>query len=229
MTLTMAALWANNALEALLLLLLLRGGIFRQLPAFCCYLLWNLSCNVAMTSVYQLLSTHAYLRIYLAVMILDALFEFAVLAELARVVARYSRAESMRRYLLLLLLALATMLLWSLANWSASGEFSRLFQVYSHFRQLFAILRVAILLALAWWSSLQGFRWPEAALRVAAGMGFYSIVELTVIILHTRQNPGPPYAFLDQIVLVSYLSTLLYWVLVFAQKRAKKQNFSVQM
>jgi hypothetical protein len=47
------------------------------------------------------------------------------------------------------------------------------------------ILSVTALLALAWWSRLQGLHWPPRALWIAFELVCFSVVSLCVLILHS--------------------------------------------
>jgi hypothetical protein len=89
--------------------------------------------------------------------------------------------------------------------------------------QVFAVLRVAFLLALIWWSSLQGFRWPTRELRIVTGLGFCAIVSLAVVIIHGHNLVGMENHWLDQIVVASYLGALTYWVVSTATKALEQQ------
>jgi hypothetical protein len=220
--------YAGIAVEAVLVALLVHGRVYRRLPVFFWFMTWNLCCDATMLFAFCRVSVDAYLRFYLVSLTLETLLEFAVLAELGLVVLRYNRARAPRRSMLLLLLMVATLLVWSLARWSAPQNLPQLSQLYIHMRQAFAILRVAFLLAIAWWNSLQDLRWPDEALRVATGIGFYSIVELAVNIAHTRQSYGPAYQYLDEAMVLSYLGTVFYWVLSFGQKEEKRQKIAAQ-
>ena len=211
----------NTAEEAILLALLIYRGVAHRLPVFCFYLAWNLGSSALIMPMFHVLSSSRYLRLYMATFTLDALFELAVLAELGWVALRYSRVRAPRRLALLLLLVLATLLVWSLAKWAAPQNIPRLYQFFVHQQQAVTIFRVAVLLTIAWWSWLQDLHWPEEALWVAAGIGFYSIVELGVSIAHTRQSYGGSYQHLDDVMFFSYLGTLNYWVLMFATKKEK--------
>jgi hypothetical protein len=222
-------LWlACMAMEATLLVLLIRARVFRTLPVFFSCLVWWLCSDAPMMLVVRFFTQEGYQRFCVLNMTIDALFEFAILVELGWAVLRHNRAAPPRRYVLILLVTLATMVVWSLAKWTAPAGTTALLTLYVHLRQVITILRVALILALAWWSSLQRLSWPDQALRVATGVGFYSIVELVVSILHTHQNAGPQYHLLDELVTASYLGTLAYWVLSFSKKREKEQNFSLQ-
>jgi hypothetical protein len=96
-------------------------------------------------------------------------------------------------------------------------------------QQTFAILRVVVFLAMAAFSQLLAIGWRNRELQIATGLGFYSIVSLATAVIHTHQEVGAQYHWLDQVGAVSYLSALVYWVLSFATKEAERQNFSPQM
>jgi hypothetical protein len=112
-----------------------------------------------------------------------------------------------------------------LAAWTVPQYFPILYKFYVHLQQAFAVLRVAFVLALVWWSSLLGMRWSDRELRIATGFGFYSIVALAVAILHTHQAVGPLYHWLDEVAAVSYLAALAYWILAFPVREPKPRAF----
>ena len=229
MSLDVGLAWVQLATTSALLAILIYRGVYRRLPFFCAYLGYEWCNGLAVMTLSYSLSTAAYLRIYLASLIFDTLLEFAVLWELGRVVLLFSRARAPRRWMLLLLLSVATLLVWSLAAWSAPQDTSKLYQLYVHWRQGSAILQVAILLAIAWWNRMQALHWPDEALQVAAGIGFYSIVELAVNIAHTRQSYGMAYQYLDQAAALCYLGTVSYWVLTFSSKGDKRRKIAAQI
>jgi hypothetical protein len=166
-----------------------------------------------------------YLRFYLIEMTIDALFQFGILAELAGSVHRHNRATSPRRTVLVLLLLLAGTLIWPMATWTAPVNSTILGKLLVLLLHSVAVLRAAFVLALVWWSSLQGLRWPDRELRIVTGIGFYSIVALAVAILHTHQAVGPLYHWLDEVAAVSYLAALAYWILAFAVREPKPRAF----
>ena len=90
-------------------------------------------------------------------------------------------------------------------------------------------LSVAALLALAWWSSLQGLHCPSHELRIASGLGFYSVVSLGVIILNTHTLYGAEYHWTDKAQGFGYFCALPYWVLVFAKRTPKSLKICSQV
>jgi hypothetical protein len=96
-------------------------------------------------------------------------------------------------------------------------------------QQTASILRVLFFLALAGCSQLLSIGWRDRELQVATGLGFYSMVSLAVAMLHTHLAMGAQYTHLNQVVVASYLCSLLYWVFSFATKEAERRELSPQM
>ena len=82
---------------------------------------------------------------------------------------------------------------------------------------------------MACFSQLLSIGWRDRELQVATGLGLYSIVSLTVTMLHSHQFSGEKFHYLDYGVSLSYLGTLAYWVVSFAAKEYQRQEFSPQM
>ncbi len=98
-----------------------------------------------------------------------------------------------------------------------------------HLQQDISILRVLLFLVLAGCSQLLSIGWRDRELQVATGLGIYSLVSLAAALMHTHQSMESHFYLLDRIVLASYLLSLLYWVFSFAQKEAKRREFTPQM
>ena len=98
-----------------------------------------------------------------------------------------------------------------------------------HVQQTASILRILFFLVLAGCSQFLSIGWRDRELQVATGLGFYSLVSLAVEILHSHQAMGPQYALLNQVVVASYLISFAYWIFSFAQKEAKRREFTPQM
>jgi len=206
---------AASAVEAALLVLLVSQRTYRTLPAFFSYQVWCLCSGIAGFAVLRFFP-HDYLRFYLLNISGDALFQLVVLLELGRVVLRHNRVAAPRRTVMLLLLMTAILMIWSLAKWTLPEHLPQPFFLALRMRQLFSVLQFASLLALVWLSTLRGLRWPERALQVASGLGFYFLIDLAVMILHTHQSFGHQYVSLDYVASFSYLGVLAYWVFCFA-------------
>ncbi len=214
---------AASAVDAALLVLLVSQRTYRTLPAFFSYQAWCLCSGVAGFVVLRFF-LRDYVGFYLLNITGDALFQLAVLLELGRVVLRHNRVAAPRRTVLLLLLMTAILMIWSLAKWTLPEHLPQPILLAIRMRQLFSVLQFASLLALVWLSTLRGLRWPERALQVATGLGFYFLIDLAVIILHTHQSFGHQYVSLDYVASFSYLGVLAYWVFCFAHSERDRRE-----
>jgi hypothetical protein len=167
----------------------------------------------------------------LAEAIADSALQFAVLIELAWSVLRPMRTSLPRSALLAVavLIAAAAAAIWPFAGIQGLSSFSTEWRNLVHVQQTASILRILFFLVLAGCSQLLSIGWRDRELQVATGLGFYSIVSVAVAILHSRQGMGQAYRNLNRFVAVSYLCSLVYWVVSFAQQEAERREFSPQM
>ncbi len=215
-------LWlAGIAMEAVLLALAVWKRIYRTLPYFFYYLIWCL-CSERMLAIARPVPT-AYLPVTLLGITVDALFQLAILAELGRSVVRYNRISRPKRTVLAILTVLGCALAWSLNRWKIPTNTPFLESLYVVLLEIFAVLRLAFLLALVWWSSLQKLHWPARELQILTGMGFYAMSAFCVVVLHSHNMTGTQYHWLDQMLVGSYLWTLFYWMLASTTKVVEPQ------
>jgi hypothetical protein len=206
------ALWlASIGMEVALLALAVWKRIYRTLPYFFYYLIWCL-CSEVMLAIARPLPS-AYLPVTLLGITVDALFQLAILAELGRSVIRYNRATPPNKAVLGLLTVLGCVIAWSLNRWTVPTNTPFLESIYTVLLEVIAILRIAFLLALVWWSSLQKLHWPPRELQILTGLGFYAMSALCVVVLHSHNMKGLQFHWLDQMLVGSYLWTLFFWML----------------
>jgi len=212
----------ENAIPLLgILLLLFLIGLLAQkrvyctYPVFFTYQVWCLSSTI-LGMIASALPPEEFLRFYVVSLVVDALFQFGVLAELGRTVARHNHQGSPRWTLVALLLLPTALLLHSLFRWSTPPGISAFGLFYVRLQQALPILLVAFLLALIWWSRLQGLQWPDLPLQIASGLGSYFLVSLLVAVVHTHQEIGDQYHWADVAQSGSYLAVLGYWLLKLA-------------
>src|SRR5215472_8787695 len=100
-------LWLIGLLaEVAVVVLCVRGKLYRITPVFCSYLAWSLLVD----AVFPLLSrsltytSPTYFRIYWIQMVLDSIFQFAVLVELGWAVLRPIRSSLPRHSVVMLAL-----------------------------------------------------------------------------------------------------------------------------
>lgn len=224
-------LWiAGIAAEVALVGLLFHRRVWRLLPFFCVYCAWVLLCDAGnyLIRTYFLSS---YLTAYLLETGVDTAMEFGVLVELAWSVLRPVRSSLPRGALILvgILIAGAGAAIWPFSSVHAIGAVSPEWQILLRLQQTSSILRIAFFLALAACSQLLSIGWRDRELQVATGLGLYSLASLAVEILHTHGAMLHHYRLLNEVLGVSYLCSLLYWVVSFAQQEAQRREFSPQM
>jgi len=225
------AIWGGCfAAEAVLIALLLWRGAMRSFPAFLAFVCWGFVGDLLMYA-FRAAPPATFFLLYEIQMILDSAMIFAVLVELAWSVLRPVRNSLPRSswVVIALLIGFAGLLLWPVAGLGAPAYLTAQGQSFFRLQQTFAILRVILFLGMAGFSRLFSIGWKNRELQVATGLGVYSIVSLTITVLHTHQNVGPRYHWLDQVQAGSYLCALLYWVLSFATKEAERRDFAPQM
>lgn len=96
-------------------------------------------------------------------------------------------------------------------------------------QQTVSIVRILFFLTLAGCSQLLSIGWRDRELQVATGLGIYSLVSIGAAMLRTHQTSLSQYGRLNQIVVASYVLSLLYWVFSFAQREAERREFTPQM
>ena len=224
-------LWlAGDGITAVVIALIFWRRIFRTLPVFSSYLLWGLLGDALQQTAAHYYPASNY-KVFVVGLIVDSLFQFAVLVELSWSVLRPIRA-SLPRWswiAVAVLFALASAVIWPFASGPGISGFSFIGWLNVHVQVTFSVLRILLFLALAGCSQLLSIGWRDRELQVASGLGFFSMVSLAVWIHHIGQAIGPQYHLLDQIVAGSYIGSLGYWVFSFAQREAERREFTPQM
>ncbi len=230
MTLDTTLYFAGLAAEAAILTLLLVKRVYRTLPIFCGYLGWSLFSDAG-----QYALVHFYpgldFRIYLTGAIFDSVFQFAVLIEVSMSVLRPVRASLPRGAIVAvgIIIGLLCAVIWPFAKTPGFDQFSSDSHLLIHLQQTFSVLRIFFFLVLAGCSQLLSIGWRDRELQIATGLGFFSLASLTVSLLHTSQTVGPQYHMLDQMVAASYVCSILYWIVSFAQEVPERREFTPQM
>jgi len=216
--------------ETAVLGLLFYRRIWRTLPIFCAYLVWDILSNIGAYIVDRYYPA-VYFKTYFAETLVDSILLFCVLVELAWSLLRPLRGSISRRVLigigaLILLLGAA---IWPFAALPGITHVSRQVLVMTQLQQTVSILRVLFFLLLAGGSQLLSISWRDRELQVATGLGIYSLVSLTAAMLHMHQTTASQYQHLGEVVAASYVCCLLYWALSFAQHEAARREFTPQM
>jgi hypothetical protein len=227
-----AIFFASLAAQASVVGLLFYRRIWRTLPVFCAYCVWDVVGNIAVFFVGRYNSDAVYFKAYFAQAIIDTALLFCVLVEVAWSVLRPIRASLPRSALVLVgvLILVAGAAIWPFtALPGLAHATSRMGQIYTQLEQTSSILRVLFFLVLAGGSQLLSIGWRDRELQVATGLGIYSMVSLTVAVIATHQTTASQYAHLAQIEAVAFICCVIYWAVSFVQKEAERREFTPQM
>ncbi len=212
--------------------LLLYRRVWRLLPVFCLYCLWDLASNAAGFLVQQFFPGSYNPSTYFGQIVIDSILQFGVLVELSWSVLRPIRG-SLPRFIPLAIGAVILMAgaaIWPFAALSGLADTSSLGRLIGHLQQTVSILRILFFVVLAGCSQLLSIGLRDRELQVATGLGFYSLVSLGMAMLITRhQTTAFQFKHFNQVVIASFLCTLIYWVFSFAQKEAERRAFNPQM
>ena len=225
-----STLWfAGAAAEAVVVVLLARRRAWRTLPVFCLYSLWTLISDTGDYAVKSYFPS-SYFTTYFVGAIIDSLLQFSVLVELAWSVLRPIRSSLPRKSLLVVavVILIAAVAVWPFSGIHGLATLSPQLRYLVRGQQTVAILRIIFFLVLAGSSQLFSIGWRDRELQVATGLGFYSIVSVSVEVLQSHQGIAQ-YAHLNQAVIAGYICSLLYWIFSFATQEAKRREFTPQM
>jgi hypothetical protein len=204
--------------------------MFRLFPVFTLYLAWG----VVIDGVYYFshnASQGFQLTFYRNLLIIDSIFQFFVLLELSRSVFR-PLADALPRWFPLALGSIILVLCastWPLVHSNLLGTFTGQFQDLYRLQQAFAVLRIVYFVALTGLSQFLSLSWRDRELQIATGLGIYSMVSVTVSVMHTHPRFDSLGHHLDQAPSVCYTCSLLYWIIAFSQKEAVRREFTPQM
>jgi hypothetical protein len=221
---------AGDVAETILVAVLIYRRAWRSFPFFFVYTLECLAGGLLYFTVLRYWPQQA-LHTYFYENVLDGALQFCVLVELTWSIFRPYRKTlpPATAFVLGTLIAIAGMAIWPFAEKSAFAHLPQQWQLLGRLQQTDSILRVLFFLALAGCSQLLSIGWKDRELQVATGLGFYSLISLTVTMVQSHQVAGPQYRMFDQLLGASYICSLFYWVYSFAQQEAKRREFSPQM
>jgi len=225
-------LWLAYILtEVAVIGLLIYRRVWQILPVFCIYFAWDLLSNGGGFLSQRFFPEGYNPTTYFIQTAIDSVLQFGVLVELTWSVLRPIRA-SLPRYTLiavgLLILAIGGAI-WPFSALPGLAETSAAGRLIGHFQQTASILRVLFFLVLAGCSQMLSIGFRDRELQVATGLGFYSLVSLGAAMLSSHQGTVAQYKHLNQLVVVSFLCSLVYWIFSFAHKQTERREFTPQM
>ncbi len=204
---------------------------WRSLPVFYLYICWALVSDCVMPLLARHYGAYDYVKLYIVETSLDSLLQYAVIIELAASVLRpYQLARP--RWLLpafALVVVLIGLAIWPFTASQVLSSYPMVEIRLLRLEQVFAIIRILFFLVLAACSQLLAIGWRDRELQVATGFGIYSVFSLAVSILHAHQPYSEQFHRLDQLVVLSYLASLIYWTICFARKPALRRSINPHM
>jgi len=235
MTLDLKLSLASLLVQALVIGLLIFRRVYKSLPLFSCYLVWL----VLVQGIGVYLESHNspnYPNLYFAGSIIDTALVLCVLIELSMSVLKPIRS-SLPRWTFFVMSGLLVGIffaIWPFAMPPGLAERLPITQHIIHLDITSSVLRILFFLAIAGCSQLLSLGWRDRELQIATGLGFYSLVSLSITLLHMNQGAGTEdaqriYHILDEVVAGSYIVSMLYWVVSFAHKVPERREFTPQM
>ncbi len=225
-------LWfAYIAVEAVLVGLLFYRRAWRSFPIFLSYCIWDILSNLSAYAI-DLYAPSKYFEAQFVETVIDSSLLFCVLVELAWSVLRPIRASLPRRSLLVVIALILVIgaIIWPFAALPGLVHVtSKQGLLFAQLQQTVSILRILFFLVLAAGSQLLSIGWRDRELQVATGLGFYSLVSVTVVVLEAHETTESQVYHLNQLIVAGFLCSLLYWLVSFAQKEAERREFTPQM
>ena len=225
----------STVVQAAVIVVVFFRKIYKKLPLFSSYLVWVLlvqGANFFLANYH----TASYERQYFAASILDTVFLICVPVELSMSVLSPVRSFLPRWTILLVATTFSMMfyVIWRLAVPPGFDKLTPTSQQFVHIDIASSVLRIVFFLALAGCSQLLSIGWRDRELQIATGLGFYSLISLSVTVLHMNQGASTPeavrlYHILDEVVAGSYIVSMVYWIVSFAQKEPERREFPPQM
>ena len=197
------------------------------MPFFYGYMCFGIGNDLAMFLIQHRYASH-FLQAFIVQMGIDSALQYGVLVELAWCVLKPARAtlpQGTVAGLSLLILAAGA------ACWPFCGrpKLPPLWHFLTSLQESMSILRILFFLVLVAGSHLLALGWRDRELQVTTGLGCYSLVSFAATMVHSHQKVGMSYHWVDIFVAVSYVSSLVYWIVSFSQAEAPRREFTPKM
>ena len=89
--------------------------------------------------------------------------------------------------------------------------------------------QVVVFFALVAGGQLLSIGWRDRELQIATGLGFFSFVSIAMAFLQMHETSWAEYRQLISIEIGASICCLLYWIVSFAQREAKRREFTPEM
>lgn len=198
------ALWLAGILtEAVVIGLLCYRRIWRTLPVFLLYCVWDILSNLGAFAVDRF-DPSRYFQTQFAETVIDSTLLFCVLVELVWSVLRPLRASLSRKALIVVaaLILIAGAVIWPFAAVPGLAHITtNAGLLFAQLQQTVSILRILFFLLMAAGSQWLSIGWRDRELQVATGLGFYSIVSVAVVLLEAHGTTETQIYHLNQLAI----------------------------
>ncbi|HEY0794674.1 MAG TPA: hypothetical protein VGD64_02725 [Acidisarcina sp.] len=238
---------ASLAGQVILLLVLYKRKLYKEFPIFFVYVAYVLATDPLLILWMHLLhipsaelaSSPMYFRAFFTFKVPEYILGVGVLFEIGRNVLLPVRRSLPSGSLVLfgLLMLVGGGITYLLAAHSASGKLlTSMGGIYITVALTNAILRIACFMVIAIFAQMLGIGWKNHVVQLVTGLAFYGAVDLIVRMTHARLSSGAnvgtyiiQFRLLDELRVISYLSTLTFWCWSFTRQEAPRKEFSPQM
>jgi hypothetical protein len=210
-TLTLAGALALAAF----LVLVTAKRLYRILPLFFSYVIFSLATSISTFAVIEFAPSY-WLTTWTVETSLDCVLFLLVFFEIVGEIARHNRHTSQSRFLLLLLFATTFFFGLVAIQWPGISTFRLAWRIAFRVMQVTTLIQTAAFLAVVCWSQLNKFRWPACELRLASGMGIWSLASLVALMLHNDGfTGGIRYHWIDSLGPLTSLCVIVWWLYYF--------------
>jgi magnesium-transporting ATPase (P-type) len=219
------------ATEIALIGLLVWRRVWHKLPVFFAYSLWAFLSDGSAVAMKHIYKDGYSIEFYFVITIVDFVFQFGVLVELAWSVLLPLRKNLTRKALWVVAAAILAVgaAIWPFAGFGGIAAPSETWRLVNQLQLTVSVLRALFFLFLAGCSQLLSIGWRDRELQVATGFGFYSLVSLAVATVNTHQATALELKELYWVVAISFLCSIYYWIFSFAQAETERRGFTPQM
>lgn len=220
----------------MVLALLIRKRIYKEFPLFSAYLVWIFVAASVSAFAAPRMKADQYALFFLISSIFDSVFMVSILVEMSMSVLNPVKSMLPRwtTFIVIGINGFVAIAIWHVANPPGIIRLSRMSQYNVRFDITSSMLRIIFFVSIAALSQLLSIGWRDRVVQISTGLGFFSLVSLCVTFLHMKQGVGEDqlndlYHMLDRIVTMSYITSMLYWLLCFARDVPERQEFTPQM
>jgi hypothetical protein len=218
--------------QILVIFVLAYRKMWRTFPLFCAYNVWCLASGCIGITLFNVYSgsSRIYATSYFITILLDSAFTFAVIVEVCWSVLKPLRGSLPKRALLVVIGVIvgAGAAIWPISALHMDKLNYQLF-VLLHVKQVIAILAFMAFVVMAAGSQALSIGWRDRELQIVTGLGTNALVGMAVSVLHTNPLFWRQYNHLEELVVLSYFGSLMYWVRSFLQEEQTRRAMSPEM